>query len=175
MYFAGVVWVDRHSKKTLIIGSDALTVLLPLGIVLLLPKFNDGISLRVALLVLVSLRSIATGVQITAASDFKADVREGIRYSIATRPIGGILLLYGLFISLFIPAGFLANLFVSRYFGGTYKNLMWVEIVGFGGMLAGGLLMSTWGDFKKTFPDDGRRFGLIRHIQHIQHSYGSVA
>ncbi len=52
---------------------------------------------------------------------------------------------------------------------------MWVEIVGFGGMLAGGLLMSTWGDFKKTFPDDGRRFGLIRHIQHIQHSYGSVA
>ncbi len=75
MSFAGVVWVDRHSKKTLIIGSDALTVLLPLGIVLLLPKFNDGISLRVALLVLVSLRSIATGAQITAASDFKADVR----------------------------------------------------------------------------------------------------
>lgn len=136
---------------------------------LILPKFNDGAPLRVAMLVLVSLRSIATGVQIPAvnsaipqivsedllmkanginstmqsvanfaapaaagvvmsvltlrasmmidvatavvgiailsfifiprqlssgnmaASDFKADVRNGVRYSITNKSIGGIL------------------------------------------------------------------------------------
>ena len=218
MSFVGGVWADRHSKKTLIIGADALIALLTLGMVLLLPKFNDGISLRVALLVLVSLRSIATGVQITAAagavmcvmtlrtsmlidvatavvgiailslifiphqlssgntaaSDFKADVREGLRYSIANRPIGGILLLYGLFIFLSIPAGFLANLFVSRYFGGTYTNLMWVEIVGFGGMLAGGLLMSTWGGFKNRFRTMASAlalFGIFSILMGLSHNF----
>ncbi len=61
MSFVGGVWADRHSKKTLIIGADALIALLTLGMVVLLPKFNDGTSLRVALLVLVSLKSIAAG------------------------------------------------------------------------------------------------------------------
>lgn len=68
MSFVGGVWADRHSKKMLIIGSDALIALLTLGMALILPKFNDGISLRVALLALVSLRSIATGVQIPAVN-----------------------------------------------------------------------------------------------------------
>ena len=252
MSFAGGVWADRHSKKTMIIGPDALTALLTFGMVLLLPKFNDGISLRVALPVLVSLRSIATGVQIpavnsaipqivsedllmkanginstmqsvanfaapaaagvvmsvmslrtsmlidvatavigiailsfifiphqlssgnTAASDFKADVRDGIRYSIKNRSIGGILLLYGLFIFLSIPAGFLANLFVSRYFEGTYTNLMWVEIVGFGGMLAGGLLMSTWGGFKNRFRTMASAlalFGIFSILMGLSHNF----
>lgn len=252
MSFAGGVWADRHSKKIQIIGSDALIALLTLGMVLLLPTFNDGTPLRMALLVLVSLRSVATGVQIpavnsaipqivsedllmkangihstmqsvanfaapvaagavmsvmtlrasllidvatavvgiailsfifiphqlsnggTAASDFKADVRDGIRYSITNRPIGRILLLYGLFIFLSIPAGFLANLFVSRYFGGTYTHLMWVEIVGFGGMLAGGLLMSTWGGFKNRFRTLSAAlalFGLIGILMGLTHNY----
>ena len=61
MSFVGGVWADCHSKKTLIIGADALIALLTLGMVVLLPKFNYGTSLRVALLVLVSLRSIAAG------------------------------------------------------------------------------------------------------------------
>ena len=61
MSFVGGVWADRHSKKTRIFGADALIALLTLGMVVLLPKFNDGTSLRVALLVLVSLRSIAAG------------------------------------------------------------------------------------------------------------------
>ena len=252
MSFVGGVWADRHSKKMLIIGADALIALLTLGMVVLLPKFNDGTSLRVALLVLVSLRSIATGVQIpavnsaipqivsedllmkanginstmqsvanfaapaaagvvmsvmtlrasmlidvatavigiailsfifiphqlssgnTAASDFKADVRDGIRYSIKNRSIGGILLLYGLFIFLSIPAGFLANLFVSRYFGGTYTNLMWIEIVGFGGMLAGGLLMSTWGGFKNRFRTMAAAlalFGIFSILMGLSHNF----
>ena len=68
MSFVGGVWADRHSKKMLIIGSDALIALLTLGMVLLLPKFDDGTPLRTALLVLVSLRSIATGVQIPAVN-----------------------------------------------------------------------------------------------------------
>ncbi len=49
MSFVGGIWADRHSKKMLIIGSDALIALLTLGMVLLLPKFNDGVLLRRAL------------------------------------------------------------------------------------------------------------------------------
>lgn len=252
MSFVGGVWADRHSKKMLIIGADALIALLTLGMVLLLPRFDDGTPLRIALLVLVSLRSIASGVQIpavnsaipqivsedklmkanginstmqsianfaapaaagavmsvltlrasmlidvatavigiailsfifiprqlsnggAAALSFKDDVREGIRYSVTNKTIGRVLLMFGLFIFLSIPAGFLANLFVTRYFGGTYTNLMWIEIVGFGGMLAGGLLMSTWGGFKnrfKTLAAAMALFGLIAIMMGLSQNY----
>ena len=65
--------------------------------------------------------------------------------------VGGLLLLFGIFIFLSIPAGFLANLFVARSFGDSYSNLMLVEVVGFAGMLVGGLIMGSWGGFKDRF------------------------
>ena len=35
--------------------------------------------------------------------------------------------------------------FVRRVFGDTYWYLTAVEVVGFAGMMAGGVIMSTWG------------------------------
>ena len=76
------------------------------------------------------------------------DMKTGIRYAFCDRLIGRLLCIYGLFIFLCVPAGFLAQLLVSRVYGDTYWYLTAVELTGFFGMMAGGLLMSTWGGFK---------------------------
>ena len=77
-----------------------------------------------------------------------ADMKLGIRYAFSDRLIGRLLCIYGLFIFLCVPAGFLAQLLVSRVYGDTYWYLTAVELTGFLGMMAGGLMMSTWGGFK---------------------------
>lgn len=77
-----------------------------------------------------------------------ADMKIGIRYAFSQKLIGKLLIVYGLFIFLCVPAGFLAQLLVSRVYGDTYCYLTAVELVGFAGMAGGGVLMSTWGGFK---------------------------
>lgn len=76
------------------------------------------------------------------------DVGVGIRYAYSCMTVRKTLLIYGLFIFLTVPAGYLSGLLVSRVFGDTYWYLTAVELVGFGGMMLGGLLMSIWGGFK---------------------------
>lgn len=72
--------------------------------------------------------------------------------------------MYGFFTLLCVPAGFLAGLLVRRVYGDTYWYLTAVELVGFAGMMGGGLLMSTWGGFKsraKTLLAGLSVFGLL--------------
>ena len=76
------------------------------------------------------------------------DMKIGIKYTLSDKLIGKVLTVYGLFIFLCVPAVFLSQLFVSRVYGETYWYLTAVELAGFIGMVAGGLLMSTWGGFK---------------------------
>lgn len=76
------------------------------------------------------------------------DLKAGISYAFSDRLIGRLLIIYGLFVFLCVPAGFLAGLLVSRVYGDTYGYLTLVELVGFAGMMIGGVLMSTWGGFK---------------------------
>ncbi|HIT67669.1 MAG TPA: MFS transporter [Candidatus Merdisoma merdipullorum] len=59
------------------------------------------------------------------------------------------ILIYGLFVFLCVPAGFLAGLLVKRVYGDTYGYLTAVELTGFLGMTAGGLLMSRWRGFQR--------------------------
>ena len=93
-----------------------------------------------------------------------AEMQEGIRYAVKERFLGKLIMLFGLFIFLCVPAGFLATLFVSRYYGDTYFHMTLVEVIGFLGMMAGGLLISTWGGFKrhtKTLLVGMMSFGLL--------------
>ena len=76
------------------------------------------------------------------------DMKTGIQYTLSDKLIGNLLTVYGFFIFLCVPAGFLSQLFVSRVYGETYWYLTAVELAGFIGMAAGGLLMSVWGGFK---------------------------
>ena len=78
-----------------------------------------------------------------------SDMIAGIRYALNNRSIGKLLTIYGLFTLLCVPAGYLAGLLVRRIFGSTYWYLTAVEVVGFAGMAAGGVVMSTWGGLRK--------------------------
>ena len=86
-------------------------------------------------------------IQSSGTSVYK-DLIIGIQYTRSDKLIGKVLAVYGHFIFLCVPAGFLSQLFVSRVFGETYWHLTAVELAGFIGMVAGGLLMSTWGGFR---------------------------
>lgn len=75
------------------------------------------------------------------------DVKGGLKYIRSEGFLARLMLLYGLFILLSIPGGFLAALLVTRVYGGGYWFLTLVGLVGFAGMAAGGLLLGVWGGF----------------------------
>lgn len=76
------------------------------------------------------------------------DMRMGIHFAFSDKLIRKLLIVYGLFTFLCVPAGFLAGLLVNRVYGNTYWYLTAVELIGFLGMIMGGLLMSLWRGFK---------------------------
>ena len=123
---AGAVLSVGTFRSTLFI--DILTALLGIGLLscVLLPKQET------------------TGENVSVFSEMKA----GIYYSFSDKIIGKILMVYGLFILLSVPAGFMAALLVSRVYGDVYWYLTAVELVGFAGMALGGVLMGVWGGFK---------------------------
>jgi DHA3 family macrolide efflux protein-like MFS transporter len=77
------------------------------------------------------------------------DVREGLRY-VAARPGLVALLVMAMVINfLFNPAGMLMPLLVTNHFSGNAWHLSLIES-GWGiGMIAGSLLLSAWGGFKR--------------------------
>lgn len=93
-----------------------------------------------------------------------SEMVEGFHYAANTYFIGKLLLVFGLFIFLCVPAGFLATLFVSRYYGDSYWYLTLVEVIGFLGMAVGGVLIGAWGGFKnrmKTLTVGMVAFGVL--------------
>ena len=84
-----------------------------------------------------------------SAQGVLTDMKSGVRYAFSDAFLKRLLAAYGLFIFLCVPAGFLATLLVSRVYGDSYWYLTAVELTGFAGMTAGGLLMGTWGGFKR--------------------------
>ena len=129
---AGTVLSIGTFRSTLFI--DILTAILGIGLLscVLLPKqetVNENVSVF-------------------------SEMKAGVYYSFSDKIIGKILIVYGLFILLSVPAGFMAALLVSRVYGDVYWYLTAVELVGFAGMALGGVLMGIWGGFKskvKTF------------------------
>ena len=77
-----------------------------------------------------------------------ADIGIGFQYAYSCITVRKTLIVYSLFVFFTVPAGYLSGLLVTRVFGDTYWYLTAVELVGFGGMMLGGLLMSIWGGFK---------------------------
>lgn len=102
------------------------------------------------------------------------DLKAGAQYACASRTILHLLTVYGLFVFLTVPAGYLSGLLVSRVYGDTYWHLTAAELSGFGGMLVGGLLMSLWSGFKKRhftlsaglalFGAASIAMGVVRHF-----------
>ena len=124
---AGAVFAVSTLSTTLMI--DIVTAILGTGLLscLALPKQNAP----------------------TEKASLFSDMKIGVSYAFSNKLIGKLLIVYGLFTFFCVPAGYLAGLLVRRVFGDTYWYLTAVELVGFGGMIVGGLLMSTWGGFKR--------------------------
>ena len=129
---AGAVFAVSTLRTTLMI--DIVTAILGTGMLscLALPK-QDAFSYRTPLL---------------KEDSIFSDIKTGVRYAFSDRLIGKLLIIYGLFTFFCVPAGYLAGLLVRRVFGDTYWYLTAVEVVGFAGMMAGGVAMSTWGGFR---------------------------
>ena len=103
-----------------------------------------------------------------------SDMKIGIRYAFADKRNRKLLIIYGLFTFLCVPAGYLAGLLVRRVFGDTYWYLTAVEVVGFAGMTAGGAVMSLWGGFKcreKTLAAGLFAFGIFAIGMGISESF----
>ncbi len=100
----------------------------------------------------------------TGKTSLFQDVKQGAVYALQNRWVGKMLMVHGLFIFLAVPAGFLATLFVTRYYQESYAYMTIVEVVGFAGMSLGGVLMSTWGGFKNqvtSFLAGMSAFGIL--------------
>jgi DHA3 family macrolide efflux protein-like MFS transporter len=77
-----------------------------------------------------------------------SEIKQGMVYAFGDRLIGRLLLIFGLFIFLSVPSGFLTSLMVQRVFGENYTYLSIAEMCGFAGMVLSGLLIGVWGGFK---------------------------
>lgn len=114
-------------------------------------------TLRAALMIDITSAIVGIGILSAVAIPFErrentpsmlSEMKIGFLYAVKEPFIGRLLLVFGLFIFLCVPAGFLATLFVNRYYGDTYWYMTLVEVVGFIGMTAGGILIGAWGGFK---------------------------
>lgn len=79
---------------------------------------------------------------------FFSKIKEGIAFAFGNKLVGRLLLIYGVFIFLCVPSGFLTPLMIERTFGPNYMYLSIKEMVGCAGMVLGGLLIGAWGGFK---------------------------
>ena len=144
-----------------------------------------GVSLRAALLVDIVTAALGMGllgfvclpghVCSGQTPDLLGEMRSGVRYACGFVPVRNLLIVYGVFLFWSVPAGYLAGLFVSRAFGDGYWYLTVTELVGFGGMAAGGLIMSLWGGFKRqrmTLAMGLVGFGAMAAAMSLSRSFG---
>jgi DHA3 family macrolide efflux protein-like MFS transporter len=80
---------------------------------------------------------------------FSHDLREGLSYVFKWKGLLGIIILAMLLNFLLIPASSLLPLVVTKVFNGGAAELGWAESVFGIGVIAGGILLSVWGGFKK--------------------------
>ncbi|MDO4540745.1 MAG: MFS transporter [Syntrophomonadaceae bacterium] len=109
-----------------------------------------------------------------APATMLAELKVGVKYAFSHPFLSKLLIIYGGFIFLCVPAGFLATLFVSRTYGDSYLYLTIVEVVGFAGMAAGGLLIGIWGGFSnrvKTLFVGMAAFGMLAVGMGAVHSF----
>lgn len=82
------------------------------------------------------------------AISYFEDLREGLAY-IKNHDYVRTFILFNAFFFIFVaPVAFLTPLQVTRSFGGDVWRLSAIEIVFSAGMMAGGIIMASWGGFK---------------------------
>ena len=117
---------------------------LPLAAVLMIDVVTAVIGIGILCFVSVPVHETAGSLQNMKSSSMFADMKNGFSYVLSEPALKYLLFSYGAFIFLCVPAGFLCSLYVTRYFSDSYIYLSGVELAGFAGMTAGGLLMASF-------------------------------
>lgn len=112
--------------------------------------FIDVITATIAVFILLFFLKVRTHAKAAKrqVTGYFADLKEGIRYVGHHEYLKRFFLFSALFMILAAPVSFLTPLQVARTFGGDVWRLTAIEVVFSIGMLAGGLIMGTWGGFK---------------------------
>ena len=136
--------------------SSATMIVAPMvsGLLLALASFEmvlfiDVLTAIIGILALLPIRVKAQTIRGEhPATSYLQDIRDGLSY-IAHRPfIRWFFLYFAVFYFLVSPAAFMTPLQVVRSFGPEVYRLTAIEVSFFAGMIAGGVLISTWGGFK---------------------------
>lgn len=116
---------------------------MPLTAVLMIDVVTAVIGIGILGFVSVPVHETARSLQNAETGVFN-DMKNGFSYVLSEHALKYLLFSYGSFIFLCVPAGFLCSLYVTRYFSDSYIYLSGVELAGFAGMTAGGLIMASF-------------------------------
>jgi len=82
-------------------------------------------------------------------TSYSHDLREGFAYVVKWKGLFGLIVLAMILNFLLIPSSSLLPLVVTKIFNGGAAELGWTESLFGVGMIAGGILLSLWGCFKR--------------------------
>ena len=82
-------------------------------------------------------------------TSYSHDLREGFTYVVKWKGLFGLIVLAMILNFLLIPSSSLLPLVVTKIFNGGAAELGWTESLFGVGMIAGGILLSVWGGFKR--------------------------
>jgi DHA3 family macrolide efflux protein-like MFS transporter len=128
----------------------------PIAYILLIDVLTALIGIGILLLIKIRRRHATAPI---AGNPIFTDMKAGIVYAFGHKLIGKLFWIFGAFIFLSVPSGFLSTLMVQRTFGGNYLYLSINETLGFAGMVLGGILLGVWGGFRNRIKT--LAFGLL--------------
>jgi MFS transporter, DHA3 family, macrolide efflux protein len=138
----GVLNIAAPPLGALVVG------VLPMGRIMMIDVVTAAIAITPLLFIKIPQPEAVSNEMVTPRKVL-TDVREGLGY-VASWPGLVIVLLMATLINFFLaPTGTLTPLLVNRYFGGGPWHLSAIESAWGVGIIAGGLLLSIWGGFKR--------------------------
>lgn len=145
-------------------AAGSVLSVMPLSAVLMIDIVTAVIGIGIFCFVSVPIREATEPLQNEKSGSMFSDMKKGFSYVLSEHRLKYLIFSYGLFILLCVPAGFLCSLYVTRYFSDSYIYLSSVELAGFAGMTAGGLIMASFAgkrDRMKIYGTGIAGFGIL--------------
>lgn len=125
-----------------------LMSLLPIFQVLAIDIVTAGLAILPLLFVAIP-QPVRSDAQSVTPRTVLADVRAGLRYVVSWRGVFLLLIMVSLLNFLLSPGSTFMPLLVTRHFNGDALQLGWLQSAWGFGAVAGGLLLSAWGGFRR--------------------------
>jgi DHA3 family macrolide efflux protein-like MFS transporter len=128
--------------------SGALMTLAPLETLFLVDVVTAAIGISILFFFVKAPEAVKPAAQEHKGIDYFRDLREGFRYIKKQGFVLRLIVLSVFFLFAASPTAFLTTLQVTRKFGADVWRLTAIEVAFLVGMIAGGILIGTWGGFK---------------------------